>query len=277
MKTKIKFLIPVVFILMVFLSFTFSTKAVNPYQCDTENVSFAGGEKLVYKLYYNLGLLWIPAGEVTFTVRENKENYELKAIGKTYKTYESIFKVNDYFYSKIDKKTLLPQNFVRIVHEGNYTLYDSIRFDQRNNLAFTYHGKSKSEAKSSVHKFNSCMQDMMSNLYYMRNIDLSEMKKGDKIGTKMFFDKEVFPINVRYDGKEKKDIKELGKFNTIRIIPDLVEGNVFKKGDYMKLWVSDDKNKIPLLIESPVSIGSIKAVLKSHSGLRYTLDSKIKE
>ena len=127
MKTKIKFLIPVVFILMVFLSFTFSTKAVNPYQCDTENVSFAGGEKLVYKLYYNLGLLWIPAGEVTFTVRENKENYELKAIGKTYKTYESIFKVNDYFYSKIDKKTLLPQNFVRIVHEDNYTLYDSIR------------------------------------------------------------------------------------------------------------------------------------------------------
>ena len=54
MKTKIKFLIPVVFILMVFLSFTFNTKAVNPYQCDTENVSFAGGEKLVYKLYYNL-------------------------------------------------------------------------------------------------------------------------------------------------------------------------------------------------------------------------------
>ena len=149
----------------VFLSFTFSTKSVNPYQCDTENVSFAGGEKLVYKLYYNLGVLWIPAGEVTFTVRENKENYELKAIGKTYKTYESIFKVNDYFYSRIDKKTLLPQNFVRIVHEGNYTLYDSIRFDQKNNLAFTYHGKSKSEAKSSVHKFNTCMQDMMSNLY----------------------------------------------------------------------------------------------------------------
>jgi len=275
MKTKIKFLIPVVFILMVFLSFTFSTKAVNPYQCDTENVSFAGGEKLVYKLYYNLGLLWIPAGEVTFTVRENKENYELKAIGKTYKTYESIFKVNDYFYSKIDKKTLLPQNFVRIVHEGNYTLYDSIRFDQKNNLAFTYHGKSKSEAKSSVHKFNSCMQDMMSNLYYMRNIDLSEMKKGDKIGTKMFFDKEVFPINIGYDGKEVKNIKDLGDFKTLRIVPDVVEGSVFKKGDHMTIWVSDDLNRIPLLIESPITVGSVKAVLKSHAGLRHKLDASI--
>ena len=275
MKTKIKFLIPVVFILMVFLSFTFSTKAVNPYQCDTENVSFAGGEKLVYKLYYNLGLLWIPAGEVTFTVRENKENYELKAIGKTYKTYESIFKVNDYFYSKIDKKTLLPQNFVRIVHEGNYTLYDSIRFDQKNNLAFTYHGKSKSEAKSSVHKFNTCMQDMMSNLYYMRNIDLSEMKKGDKIGTKMFFDKEVFPINIGYDGQEVKNIKDLGDFKTLRIVPDVVEGSVFKKGDHMTIWVSDDSNRIPLLIESPITVGSVKAVLKSHAGLRHKLDASI--
>ena len=275
MKTKIKFLIPVVFILMVFLSFTFSTKAVNPYQCDTENVSFAGGEKLVYKLYYNLGLLWIPAGEVTFTVRENKENYELKAIGKTYKTYESIFKVNDYFYSKIDKKTLLPQNFVRIVHEGNYTLYDSIRFDQKNNLAFTYHGKSKSEAKSSVHKFNTCMQDMMSNLYYMRNIDLSEMKKGDKIGTKMFFDKEVFPINIGYDGQEVKNIKDLGDFKTLRIVPDVVEGSVFKKGDHMTIWVSDDRNRIPLLIESPITVGSVKAVLKSHAGLRHKLDASI--
>ena len=260
---------------MVFLSFTFSTKAVNPYQCDTENVSFAGGEKLVYKLYYNLGLLWIPAGEVTFTVRENKENYELKAIGKTYKTYESIFKVNDYFYSKIDKKTLLPQNFVRIVHEGNYTLYDSIRFDQKNNLAFTYHGKSKSEAKSSVHKFNTCMQDMMSNLYYMRNIDLSEMKKGDKIGTKMFFDKEVFPINIGYDGQEVKNIKDLGDFKTLRIVPDVVEGSVFKKGDHMTIWVSDDSNRIPLLIESPITVGSVKAVLKSHAGLRHKLDASI--
>ena len=83
MKIKIKLIIPVILALTVFLSFTFSTKSVNPYQCDTENVSFAGGEKLVYKLYYNLGVLWIPAGEVTFTVRENKENYELKAIGKT--------------------------------------------------------------------------------------------------------------------------------------------------------------------------------------------------
>jgi Protein of unknown function (DUF3108) len=264
-------------VMLILLSFHRTTKTVVKDECSISNSVFQHGEKLEYKLYYNWGLIWIPAGEVIFTVKESDHTYEMKAVGKTYKSYENIFKVNDYFYSKVDKKTLFPKNFVRIVEEGNYRLYDSISFDQARNIAVSYHGKTKESAKPQIHAVNQCMQDMVSNIYYMRNFQTDDMNKGDKFAVKMFFDKEVFPINVRYDGKEKKDIKELGKFNTIRIIPDLVEGNVFKKGDHMKLWVSDDKNKIPLLIESPVSVGSIKAVLKSHSGLRYTLDSKIKE
>jgi methylaspartate ammonia-lyase len=43
----------------------------------------------------------------------------------------------------------------------------------------------------------------------------------------------------------------------------------------MTVYVSNDKNRIPLLIESPVSVGSIKAVLKDYSGLRHELSSKI--
>ena len=75
--------------------------------------------------------------------------------------------------------------------------------------------------------------------------------------------------------EQKKEIKELGTYNTVKVIPDLVVGNVFKDGDKMKIWVSDDANKVPLLIESPLKIGSAKAVLKSYKGLRYKLSSKI--
>ncbi|MBK9733831.1 MAG: DUF3108 domain-containing protein [Saprospiraceae bacterium] len=86
---------------------------------------------------------------------------------------------------------------------------------------------------------------MVSNLYYMRNISTDGMKKGEQLGVKMFFDKEVFPINVAYIGKEKKNIKSLGTFNTLKLVPDVVEGNVFKKGDHMTMWVSDDKIACP--------------------------------
>ena len=61
----------------------------------------------------------------------------------------------------------------------------------------------------------------------------------------------------------------------MRIYPDVVAGNVFKDGNQMTLWVSDDANKLPLLIESPISVGSVKAVLKSYKGLKYNLDSEI--
>ena len=275
MNKQIKYIVAGLILFIMIAAFTEKTNTIAADQCNIENTAFTGGEKLIYKLYYNYGFLWIPAGEVTFSVSETKENYEMKAIGRTYKSYENIFRVNDYFYTKVDKQSMLPKNFVRIVEEGNYRLYDSVYFDQKRNVAFSYHGKSKADAKQQIHRLENCMQDMISNLYYMRNVNLKSMKKGDNVAVEMFFDKEVFPIKIGYAGMENKEIKELGKYRTLKVIPDLVEGNVFKKGDHMSIWVSDDRNKIPLMIESPVSVGSIKAVLKSHSGLKYPFESKI--
>jgi hypothetical protein len=243
--------------------------------CNLANDAFAGGENLVYKVYYNLGFVWIPAGEVTFKAKENQEHYEFIAEGKTYKNYESIFKVNDYFYTKVDKKSMLPQNFVRIVEEGNYRVYDSIRFHHDVNKAMIFHGPSKSKTKISTLQTQGCTQDLMSNLYMLRNAETDEFKKGDAIETKMIFDKEIHPIRITYSGKERKEIKRFGKFNTLKFHPEVVAGNVFKEGDQMTVWVSDDNNRLPLMIESPVSVGSVKVVLKNYKGLRHELLSKI--
>lgn len=274
-KYKFRFSLVLVLSLILFLSFENKVKTIDVNECAIVNNVFENGERLVYKLYYNLGFIWIPAGEVVFNVKENSNSYEMTAAGKTYKSYEKIFKVNDYYYSNVDKETLFPKSFVRIIEEGNYLLYDSISFDQKRNIVMSFHGKTKEEAKPKIHKVNECMQDMVSNIYYMRNLNTDNLNKGDKISVKMFFDKEVFPIDIVYSGKEEKDIKDLGIFRTLKLRPDVVAGNVFKEGDKMTLWVSDDSNKLPLLIESPVSVGSVKAVLKSYSGLKYKLDSEI--
>jgi hypothetical protein len=172
--------------------------------CDLTNDAFIGGENLIYKVYYNLGFVWIPAGEVTFKAKENLDYYELIAEGKTYKSYESIFKVNDYFYTKVDKKSLLPQNFVRIVEEGNYRIYDSIRFQQDINKVLVFHGPSKANTKITTLKTDDCTQDLMSNLYMLRNVEMAQFKKGDAIETKMVFDKEIHPIKITYSGKERQ-------------------------------------------------------------------------
>ena len=269
------------FLLLLFIVFIFSAfvnKSEPVYDdCTIENTCFTSGEKLVYKAYYNWKFIWIPAGEAEFYVKENKFDYEVKVIGKTYESYDNFFKVRDYFYSKIDKKTMFPKNFVRIIEEGDYRKFDSISFNQESRKAYSYNGKTRHSAVKKEVNFDRCMHDLLSVLYFMRNIKVENYKKGEFIPTKVFFDNETYPIKVKYEGKEgKKNIKELGTFNTIKVIPDLVVGNVFKEGDKMKIWVSDDANKLPLLIESPLKIGSAKAVLKSHSGLRHSLSSKVK-
>ncbi len=43
----------------------------------------------------------------------------------------------------------------------------------------------------------------------------------------------------------------------------------------MTVYVTDDKNRVPLLIETPILVGSIKARVNKMSGLMHPITSKI--
>jgi len=57
----------------------------------------------------------------------------------------------------------------------------------------------------------------------------------------------------------------------------LVDGTIFKGGEGMTVWVTDDKNKIPVMVEAQILVGSVKAILTNATGLRYPLTAKISE
>ena len=49
------------------------------------------------------------------------------------------------------------------------------------------------------------------------------------------------------------------------------DGYSFTDGSEFTLWISDDQNKIPLYIESPIRVGSIQAYITAYKGcLLYT-------
>lgn len=243
--------------------------------CFMENKTFQGGEEITYKLYYNLGIMWLSAGEVTFKVNDMGSQYHVAVAGRTYKSYEWFFKVRDYYDTYIDKNSLLPKTAIRNVREGKYRLYDEITFDQENKKASSLRGKTKDVATKKNYNLGECMHDMLSVIYYSRNIDFESYKEGEEFPVKIFMDKEVWPLNVKYKGKQsRKKVKGKGRFNTIKFSPQVVSGRVFKEGEKMMVYVSDDKNRIPLLIESPVSVGSVKAVLKNYKGLKYDMTAK---
>jgi len=245
-------------------------------RCTIKNTAFQSGEELTYKLYYNWNFIWLSAGEVTFKVTELGSQYHLSAVGSTYSSYEWFFKVRDHYQAFIDKSSLLPAVSIRDVHEGGYRLYDKLTYDHSNKKVTSLRGKTKNEAKETTYQVGDCMHDVLSIIYYVRNVNYDNMKTGEKIPVNIFIDKEQLPLQVTYKGREKnKKIKGLGTFNTLKVSPQLVDGVVFKADSQMSVYATDDGNRIPLLIESPVSVGSVKAVLKSYKGLKYDLSSKV--
>lgn len=247
---------------------------VGSQPCTISNNTFQDGEEIVYKLFYNWNFVWLSAGEVTFRVKETADQYYISAVGHTYKSYEWFFKVRDRYETYINKRTMLPDVSIREVQEGKYSLYDKVTFDKKRNKAISLRGKSKDVATPSEYDVQGCIHDIISIIYYCRNIDFQNLQIGAEIPIQIFMDKKTWPLKVIYKGKEKgKRIHGQGKFDVVRFSPEVIEGYVFKKGTEMNIWAGDDKNKIPLLIESPVSVGSVKVVLKSYKGLRYNFEA----
>jgi hypothetical protein len=237
--------------------------------CGVRNTVFQNGEKIEFTIFYSVVGLYVNAGYASFTTTienlNNKLVYHVVGDGTSNSNYDWIFKVRDRYESYIDTATLQPFKFIRDVNEGGYKIYENVTFNQKNNTATTAKG---------LYKVPNCVQDVLSAIYYARNINFSNYKPDDKIPFNMFLDNEVYSLYVKYIGKEKIKTK-YGKFNAIKFKPLLIKGTIFLGGENMTVWVSDDANHIPLRVESPITVGSIKVDMMDYKNLRYPLTSLI--
>lgn len=254
--------------LVLLVIFSLPLKAGDEF-CGITNKAFSPTERLTYTVYYSVAGLYAAAGEAVFSSRIERMNnrvvYHIIGDGKTYSFYDNFFKVRDKYESFIDTATMQPLKFIRNVYEGGYKKYENVTFNKVTNTAVTNDG---------VFRVPSCVQDVLSAIYYSRNIDFNKYKVNDKIPFTLFLDKEIFNMYVRYMGKEVIKTK-YGKFRAIKFKPLLIKGTIFEGGEKMTVWVSDDSNHAPLRIESPISVGSIKVDMMKYENLRYPLSSLI--
>lgn len=258
----------IISVVIIAVLFTTSVKAQTDF-CGIKNISFQDGERLNFKVYYNMGRIWIGAGEAVFTTTKEDLNghkvYHIVGDGQTLKSYEWFYKVRDKYETYIDVESLLPHKFVRNVNEGGFRIYNNVTFNQAIGQAVTTKG---------VFTVPRCVQDVLSAMYYARNIDFTKYKPGDKIPFHMFLDDQVYDLYIKYIGKEQVTTK-YGTFNAIKIVPLLIEGTIFKGGEKMVIWVSDDNNHLPLRVDSPILVGSIKVDLMGYDKLKNPLSSLI--
>ncbi|TXT34041.1 MAG: hypothetical protein FD136_565 [Chitinophagaceae bacterium] len=237
--------------------------------CGLRNTAFQEGESISYNVYYSVIGLYVNAGSANFSVAMDKMNnkpaYHVTGTGSSNSNYDWIFKVRDKYETYIDTATLQPLKFIRQVEEGGYKINENVTFNKEVNSAITTKG---------VFKVPACIQDVLSSIYYARNIDYSKYQMEDKIPFTMFLDNQIYNLYIKYLGREEIKTK-YGKFRAIKFRPLLVKGTIFSGGEKMTVWVTDDANHIPLRIESPIVIGSVKVDMMGYKGLRYPLSSLI--
>ncbi|TVQ50490.1 MAG: DUF3108 domain-containing protein [Saprospirales bacterium] len=244
--------------------------------CGVKNSAFQAGEKAVYTVYYKIGFVWIPAGEVTFSVEEDENYYHLKAYGRTYNSYDRLFRVRDTYESKVDKKTLLPVTATRDINQGSYSKTSEMTFDYEKRKVKAYHGRSADRMQTDFVDMDRCLRDVLSIVYYTRNLDVSSLRPRDVVELNVGYDEKVYDIGMRFLKREEnyRIRRAGGNFDLLKFSPSVIAGGVFNEGDEMLVWVSDDKNRIPIQIESPLRVGSVRVVLDSYENLKHPFTSK---
>ncbi len=224
---------------------------------------FNVGENVNYEIYYNVSFVWMNAGKVYFKIENKtingKDYFWFRSKGTTYKSYDLFYKVRDTYESIASKKTLKPIAFVRNSYEGEYSVNNRYIFDYGKKKIYTKCENSKIPLHHDTLDIKKNVYDALSMIYKARTLDFSKYKSGDKIPLTMIIDNEIYNLYIRYLGKEKIKTREDKEFSCIKFSVLLVEGALFSGGEDMIVWVSDDKRKIPILIQAKILVGSIKA------------------
>ncbi len=264
-------------VVIVFLSLGFNTLAFS--QCTIKHSPFKAGEVLNYQAFYNWGFIWIHAGDVQFKVMDKfykqQPVYLFEATGNSLKNYDWLYKVRDKFQTFVDKETLLPHYYERNTYEGGYKAYEQYFFNyplkkiyatmENNDVPFT---------RDTLH-LSTCTFDVMSAIYFCRSMDFANFKINERVPVSTIIDNKIYNLYFRYLGKEIIENKDKKKYRCFKFSALMVEGTIFKGGEDIVVWVTDDDNRIPILVEAKILIGSVKAYFLDASGLKYPLSAKL--
>ena len=248
-----------IFCLLIGL-FGYTQEAINP--------SFKSGESLEFRVHYGLLNASYSSLKVKDTLFQGKPSYYVKAHGETTGLAKLFFKVEDNYYSIFSKDSVKPLEFYREVKEGNYRVNEKITFDYKQEKAIidliVIHEILERAISNEI-------QDIISGFYFFRSLpDKVILNKNISYEIPMIYNNEgAFTFKLRYDGEEKIETI-FGEVDCYRFKPYLPSiGRIFNDPNAITIWVTKDKNRIPVKVKAKIVVGSITADLKKATGLKY--------
>ena len=231
---------------------------------DVSEPVFKTGEQLSYSLRYGI----FTAAETTIKVEESEKKFEghpafhIVADSKTAGTFDVFYKVRNRYETYVDETTLLPYFYTENRHEANYKHTDNVTFN---------HETDKITAAKGTFPYKGKVFDFLSAYYFSRGIDISKIHIGEKFDLQYFLEDGVHTLSITYAGKEKAKCS-MGNFNCLKFNPTIIPGRVFRKDSKLYLWITDDKNRIPIKAHVELVVGSVTMDLTDAKNLKYPLN-----
>jgi hypothetical protein len=216
------------------------------------NFSFGVGETL----HYDIGWQSIVAGKGQMTVGQPVDTnqrlcFPIISTVESTPFFSTFYRVDDSAISFVDVRQLYPVRFEKYLREGKYRSDQIAEFDPTTGKAYT--------PKDTI-PIPPYVQDALSLLYYVRTLDL---KPDTEITVENFAGKKTYTLTVRVLHRERIEVKA-GTFSTIVVEPLLQAAGLFKQEGKLKVWLTDDRLHLPVLMKTKVLVGSIVAELTDY-------------
>jgi len=250
--------------------------------CHADELPFKTGEELKFDIHYKYGLVMLKAGtanyKVVSSVYNGNNSYFSTLDFKTTSFFDKIYRMRDTLHSHLTEN-MRPLYHIRMIREGNYNFAEEV-FTNQFGKDFT-EVRVRRQAQQSVRldtilSVNAIGYDLLNLIQYLRSIDYSQ-SEFSTVGTVFtFIGREKIPVTIRNEGKSIVEKSESLKYTTYKISLDFTDKVFNESRSAIEIWISDDKNRIPIKIRAKLKIGAAEVYLTSWKNLKYPFSSEVK-
>ena len=234
--------------------------------------SFGRGEVIRYTVHYGL----INGGEATVETANGLERvndrpcYKATVSGRTTGSFDFFLRIRDQWRAYIDTTSILPLRAQRDIAEKNYRKKETVEFDHLHHVA-DVQDHDREKPKRTTVKVAQNSLELVSGFYYLRTINFERMRVGEVLKMPGYFDGENFVLEVTYKGREIVETKA-GNIRTFKLVPKMPNNKLFRGENAISVYLSDDRNKIPVLFQAEMFVGTVKVDMVKYQGLKAKLN-----
>jgi len=216
---------------------------------------FNPGERLTYNISWSKMLT---AGTAVMEVRKEKSEggsdvFRFISTARTTGMVDGVYPVRDTVQSVFDAKAMESLSYSLDQSHGKRKKQRHMVFDHETKTV-TYTENNNKE----IIAITKQTQDALSSLYFLRT------KKDFVVGTPIVFDihdgGKNWTVEIHVLGRERITTA-VGEFDTIKVKTYPKYDGVFMNKGEIFIWLTDDYRKVPVLMKSTITIGSIVSSL----------------